>query len=443
MARWRGATVPDREPPQGRRVGWLGYDRAGGLCVGRTSWEQRVRAAGRDFRPRGVQSAVHPSRRRRDGAAAGVRIRRDGASTLEALWINRGKEPVLLRSLVTGQLACTHDAFDDLPESRTVGYLRALLVDAKILPPFDAELRKLEHWLRCALESTVAVDRAIIAQYARWAVLRKLKPQKRSGCLSRGSRCFAQGKIQGALALLAWLRKSNIALENCSQTDVDKWLEQMPVARKHVGPFFHWARKKRLIGNLHVSPEAYSRKPPSREDLMLAGQLMQRLLHDASIPIAYRCAGLFVLIYAQHHSKLVQLRLRDLTVNDGETWVHFSDRPVRLSVPVDGLVRTLLERRARDQRAYGPFSPSLFPGRNPGCHMSASGLGRQLLALGIPTNGARRSALFTLAREMSPSMLAALLGMSTHSAVAWTQLSQQKWAEYVGLRSADAAGASQ
>ncbi|MFD6674722.1 hypothetical protein ACFWDA_10155 [Rhodococcus zopfii] len=58
----------------------------------------------------------------------------------------------LLRSLGDGTVDLTHEALDNLPRSRTVEFIRGLLVANDALPPRDRLLANYERWLQKKLE---------------------------------------------------------------------------------------------------------------------------------------------------------------------------------------------------------------------------------------------------------------------------------------------------
>lgn len=76
----------------------------------------------------------------------------------------------------------------------------------------------------------------------------------------------------------------------------------------------------------------------------------------------------------------------------------------------------------------------LFPGRRAGQPIGDKGLSRRLPKLGIPVRGARNSALLELAREVPPSILADLLGLTPQVVDRWRHLAGGSWTAYVANR---------
>ena len=80
----------------------------------------------------------------------------------------------------------------------------------------------------------------------------------------------------------------------------------------------------------------------------------------------------------------------------------------------------------------------LFPGRNPGKHLTPGPLSRRLRAEGLLTGSARTTALIELTRQMHPRIVSDLLGIMTASAAAWSRLAGGEWSDYPALRSTHA-----
>jgi hypothetical protein len=113
-------------------------------------------------------------------------------------------------------------------------------------------------------------------------------------------------------------------------------------------------------------------------------KLARRLLHDPTIAITDRVAGLFILLYAQPLAAVARLTADRVRVDDAGVHVLFGDTPVRLVEPVAALVAKHLQTR-RSRSIVGRRSPTpwLFPGAHPDRHRSESHLAARLKRLGI------------------------------------------------------------
>ncbi|MFF8592087.1 hypothetical protein ACF061_11675 [Streptomyces sp. NPDC015220] len=92
-------------------------------------------------------------------------------------WIHMNRRvPELLRGLSTGDIELSHDALDSLPRSRTIEYLRGLLVAHGCLPWRDEHLIAYGRWLTSKLDTIADIDqRRLIERYTRWHVMRRMR----------------------------------------------------------------------------------------------------------------------------------------------------------------------------------------------------------------------------------------------------------------------------
>lgn len=79
----------------------------------------------------------------------------------------------------------------------------------------------------------------------------------------------------------------------------------------------------------------------------------------------------------------------------------------------------------------------LFRGRRPGRHLTTAALNGPLAKRGINPRAGRAAALINLARDIPPSVLSDLLGLSVGSAARWSSLSGHDWSDYPRIRLID------
>ena len=90
-------------------------------------------------------------------------------------WLNKTAIASVLREFGTGQRALSHAALDELPASKPVEHLRAILVATSTLPPRDEHLARLERWIaRTLAERGDPGQRQLLHRYAVWHLLRRL-----------------------------------------------------------------------------------------------------------------------------------------------------------------------------------------------------------------------------------------------------------------------------
>ena len=92
--------------------------------------------------------------------------------------------------------------------------------------------------------------------------------------------------------------------------------------------------------------------------------------------------------------------------------------PLELPTPLDDLVRRLLDRQTANSRstASGQW---VFPGRPRTHHISTWELKTRLARLGIHGRTGRNTALFDLAAQLPPVVLARMLGINITTVGAW------------------------
>lgn len=64
------------------------------------------------------------------------------------------------------------------------------------------------------------------------------------------------------------------------------------------------------------------------------------------------------------------------------------------------------------------------------------GLALQLLELGLPTLAAHSTAMIVVAADLPPIVISDLFGIHVNTAVEWSVLAQDSWADYLAARKA-------
>ncbi len=102
----------------------------------------------------------------------------------------------LLRGLADGSIELTHEAFGTLPASRSVAYVRGLLVVNRALPPRDQTLATFQRWLQTKLDTIPGNDdRQLVHRFARRQRLRDLRRHAERGPVSKGAFLRAKQSI--------------------------------------------------------------------------------------------------------------------------------------------------------------------------------------------------------------------------------------------------------
>src|SRR5262245_17570122 len=140
-------------------------------------------------------------------------------------WLNKTAIASVLREFGTGQRAVSHAGLDELPASKPIEHLRAILVATSTLPPRDEHLARLERWIaRTLAERGDPGQRQLLHRYAVWHLLRRLRQRNNTTCATHAQVVTVQRHVRAAIALLDGLGTRGRALAAARQADLDTWL---------------------------------------------------------------------------------------------------------------------------------------------------------------------------------------------------------------------------
>lgn len=350
-------------------------------------------------------------------------------------WFTRSTGPAVLAAMARGEIEISHAAFEDMPANKTNNYLRDLLAALEVLPPFHAELERVTPWLREILTTLSAEQADVLNRFARWQVLRRLRTQEQRGQLTHGAISAARATIIATARFMRWLGDTESSIADLTQADLDRYAEQHHAAAVALTPFLTF-RARTGLGQDDLTPVIALRGQPaltlSDEDRWTHIQL---LLHDDTIRLYSRIAGLFVLLYAQPLSRVCRMRADQISTTEGFVTATFDTFPIELPDPLDQLVRTHLTRRGQASYVSGTDT-WLFPGGIPGKHLATENVRSQLVQRGIQPLAARNAAMFQLAATMPTPILAEILGLAPNTATRWATLAARDWSAYTAQRAA-------
>jgi len=349
-------------------------------------------------------------------------------------WFNRRSPgPEILKAMARGEMEISHRAFDQLPSTRAVSYVRDLLVTTGVLPSYHGPIERMTPWLAGILSDLPHPDDELVSRFARWQVLRRLRQHGESGTLSQGAISRARATIVVTVRFLAWLRQNDLHLASLGQADMDRYTAEQPSRAEFLAMFLDWARRSSLTQALEVPV----RQPPlpvvTLSDAQRWAQV-ETLLHDGTIALNARVAGLFTLLFAQPLARICQMSAGQVGQHpDGRVTVSFDTVPVELPGPLDRLV--LDQLATPGQASYPPGDQRwLFPGAMPGRHLSTGVVRSKLVARGIHPAQSRKAAMFQLAANIPTPVLAELLGLGANTAVRWATLAARDWSQYAATR---------
>lgn len=347
-------------------------------------------------------------------------------------WLARPAVRAILTQVGRDHRPLTHDVLDELPAGKTLAHLRSVLVAVGTLPARDERLVRLERW---ATETVTAradpAERRILHGYAVWHHLRRLRARLNGSPTTHLQALNVRCHITAAADFLGWLAGHDLALQTCTQAEVDRWTAD-PHARyrDETGHFVRWAVAHRHATRLTFGTARWD-GPRGPIDTEKRWADARRLLHDGTLPLPDRVAGLLLLLYAQRVATLHELTVEDVHADGDHVTITFGAAPVVLPEPLAGLVRELLATRRSHAVIGAPATVGwLFPGGRPGQPIGNDRLGVRLQRIGLTPGQDRSTALFTLATELPAAILARMLGIHIGVAVAWQQAAAGDWATY-------------
>ncbi len=157
--------------------------------------------------------------------------------------------------MARGELDISHTAFETLPATRAVGYLRDLLAALDVIPPYQPALERVTPWLRELLASLPKRARHLIDRFARWQLLRRLRL---FGQRDHGRRVTHSGVQSARAAILAtarfpgWLESEDISLVELSRADLERYLVHRPGLGSILKPFLDWTARTAITGPLQL-----------------------------------------------------------------------------------------------------------------------------------------------------------------------------------------------
>ncbi|MFB9253759.1 hypothetical protein ACFFWE_36500 [Sphaerisporangium melleum] len=335
----------------------------------------------------------------------------------------------VLADLAAGRLPLTHEALDSRGTSRSIDYLRVLLIAAGALPARDEHLFRLEAFARTVTAAAHPDDQKFIALFARTHLLRRLRRRLDGAPLQPGAAYRARAELAATSRFLTHLRDHGRTPATCRQADIDAWLADVRRADA-TRAFWSWATKTRHLPPLDI-PTRITSQPSQFTPDDHRWALARRMLHDEAIPTTDRVAALLVLLFAQQVSKISRLTTSDLHhTPGGTTELTLGPTSVVLPDPLADLINQLPTPRA-DRTAHHLHDDTwLFPGRHPGKPLHPTSLARRLTTLGIDARPDRNAALLDYARQLPPPVIGRLLGLAPGTADRWATLAGGKWARY-------------
>ena len=354
-------------------------------------------------------------------------------------WLRLGAGAPILAGMARGTIDVSHEALDAQPRTRAANHVRQMLVAHGVLVPRDDQLAALE---RLNADTIAAIgrpeDRKIVAAFASWRVLRRLRRRAEPNTAGRTAIQHARNQVLGAVRFLDWLAAHHLTLPTCTQGDLELWLATGPSSRYEVHHFVEWTSARKHSAKLTVPPLAG--RPGDALDAEARWKIIHTLLRDPGIEVADRVAGCFVLLYAQPLSRVAVITVDQIAANDTGISIRFGTQDLAVNDPLASYLTTLIATGRSHHIGIGSTAPSnwLFPGHLPGRPITALRLGQRLRIFGIDARAARRAAQQQLAAEVPAIVLAEMLGIATTTAVDWVHAAGGDWANYAAATTNEA-----
>ncbi|WP_199199044.1 hypothetical protein [Amycolatopsis sp. CA-128772] len=347
-------------------------------------------------------------------------------------WLSGTKVHTLLERLGHDQRPLSHEVLDEFPASKTLDHLRSVLVATGALPARDERLVGLQRWITTTVAArTDPAQRRVLHGYAVWHHLRRLRQRLGEEHTNRAQDLNVRCHVTAAVNFLDWLAAHDAALDSCTQPLVEQWMANPKASyRDETGHFIRWSVQHRYATGLTYGTTRWT-GPRGSLDTEQRWADARRLLHDDTLSIGDRVAGLLLLLYAQRTATITQLTVDHVHLTPDTVKITFGKSPIILAEPLAGLVRELVATRRGKARIGAPDDvPWLFPGKRPGRPLGDDRLGQRLQEIGLQPRQDRSTALLALATELPAAMLARMLGVHIKVAVQWQQAAAGDWAAY-------------
>lgn len=349
-------------------------------------------------------------------------------------WLRNPAVCALLRDLATGACTLDHDAFDARPPSRTMEFVRELLIDQDLLPERNRRLAGFERWWT-AKATTIADhdDRGVVDRFVRWHYLRRFRHAEIDG-LTHGQVLAARQAVTIAAEFLTSLREDHVELHAVGQAYIEDWLVAGPSTRRKLTTFLIWAHDAGLAPKLIVADHRKGTVVPMTQDDRI--NLLRRLFHDDAIDLPTRVAGLLVLLYAQSAPRILRLLTADVIITSDGVFLRLTDRdPAPVSAPLDLLLVELGGSGHNRQTAANAHSDLLFPGAVPGQALTSDRLYAKLRRADVDIRPGRIAGLQALVAELPAAVAAQAVGYSATTTGHHAQLIAKDWRSYAAHRS--------
>jgi integrase len=296
------------------------------------------------------------------GRAVAERLAVSPSPGSSLIWIEKSRTAKILIDLLRHGREPAHEDLDALPSMKradgkadrrqSIENARMILVSIGVLASRNALAGRYEAWaLQVLAKVDQAADRWTLQQFHRHRLLPSVEARCETGKATRGTVRQVQNQLRAAIELMAWSRPRG-GLGGLSRSDVDEWLAG-PSTRHWARQFLLWAIRQHLL-DLPASaiPLRTPQAPPDVEDYQLRADLAHRLLHEEGIPVDIRVAGLLVVLYGQHLSRIASIERENVDLESTPPRIKLGKNWLELPDPMG---RHITELLAQGPRRNAPF----------------------------------------------------------------------------------------
>ena len=160
--------------------------------------------------------------------------------------------PRALLQAIGAETSVTHASLDACPPGQARHHLRALLVNAGVLPVRDEHTERLGTWVDELVATLPPHHAAVIGPYANWKILRTVRRRARRKRTSIGVAGSARERIRAAVRLLRHLDQDGKGIAVLTQDTLDRWTNGNRSRSGDIAPFIRWLNISGITEGLRV-----------------------------------------------------------------------------------------------------------------------------------------------------------------------------------------------
>lgn len=355
------------------------------------------------------------------------------------MWLRRKSTIDALTDLATRSEELTHEMVDTLAgdSDRVRAHIRALLVQADLLPGRDERLARYDSSVEALLKEAPELHRPVLQRFVAWhqrpALLLSIE---RQGQLREAQLTTALQALRVSGDWLAWIEDKGTCLTEVSQSEIDEWFSLPPSTRTLCRPFVVWAAERGLIAARLRVPHRQARHTPilSEADRI---SLVRTLVTDNSLELRTRTAGLILLLYGQPLSRICALRNENIVSDEEGLWLRIGQQRAPIPFPFAMVFQAYLDSERPNTRLYNKASPFLFPGQKVGNSISVNQMHGSLNKVGIDILPSRNKALLEHVKTCPAPIVAEMLGYTAATIEKRLVETATPYARYPDTRRAD------